>query len=93
MRTTDYTHQGILEVFLIVNFFYTHKYAFPGFTSGIFLVFYSVFRIFVEFFREPDNHIGYIIEPYITTGIILSLPMIVLGLGLIFLNDRNRKNY
>ena len=28
----------------------------------------------------------------ITTGIILSLPMIVLGLGLVFLNDRNRKN-
>ena len=40
-----------------------------------------------------NQHIGYIIEPYITTGIILSLPMIVLGIALIFLNDRNRKNY
>ena len=42
--------------------------------------------LFLEFlsFLEPDQHIGYIIEPYVTTGIILSLPMIVLGLALIF---------
>ena len=82
-----------LVLFFLVNFFYKYKHSFPGLTSGVFLIFYAVFRIFVEFFREPDHHIGYIIEPYITTGIILSLPMIVLGLGLIFLNDRNRKNY
>ena len=82
-----------LVLFFLVNFFYKYKNSFPGLTSGVFLIFYAAFRIFVEFFREPDHHIGYIIEPYITTGIILSLPMIVLGLGLIFLNDRNRKNY
>ena len=82
-----------LVLFFLVNFFYKYKNSFPGLTSGVFLIFYAVFRIFVEFFRAPDHHIGYIIEPYITTGIILSLPMIFLGLGLIFLNDRNRKNY
>tara|TARA_Y100000589_G_scaffold291808_1_gene295537 strand:+ start:525 stop:1313 length:789 start_codon:yes stop_codon:yes gene_type:complete len=81
-----------LVLFFLVNFCYKYKNSFPGLTSGVFLIFYAVFRIFVEFFRAPDNHIGYIIEPYITTGIILSLPMIVLGLGLVFLNDRNRKN-
>ena len=82
-----------LVLFFLVNIFYKYKNSFPGLTSGVFLIFYAIFRIFVEFFRTPDHHIGYIIEPYITTGIILSLPMIVLGLGLIFLNDRNRKNY
>ena len=81
-----------LVLFFLVNFYYKHKHSFPGLTSGVFLIFYAVFRIFVEFFREPDHHIGYIIEPYLTTGIILSLPMIFLGLGLIFFNDRNRKN-
>ena len=84
--------EGIV-LFFIVNVFYKYKNNSPGLSSGIFLIFYAMFRIFVEFFREPDHHIGYIIEPFITTGIILSLPMIFLGLGLIFFNDRNRKNF
>ena len=80
-------------LFFLVNFFYRFKNNSPGYTSGIFLIFYGIFRISVEFLREPDRHIGYLIEPYITTGIILCLPMIILGIVLIFLNDRNRKNY
>ncbi len=84
--------EGIV-LFFLVNFFYRFKNNSPGYTSGIFLIFYSIFRISVEFYREPDPHIGYLIEPYITTGIILCLPMIILGIVLIFLNDRNRKNY
>jgi len=84
--------EGIV-LFILVNLFYKNKNKYPGFTSGIFLLFYSIFRIFAEFFREPDHHIGYLMEPYITTGIILCLPMVVLGIVLILLNDRNRKNY
>ena len=66
-----------------------HKKA--GFTSGVFLIFYGIFRIFIEFFREPDTHIGYLIEPFITVGIILCLPMILLGIVLVNFNDKNRK--
>ena len=84
--------EGII-LFLIVNFLYINKNDSPGYTSGIFLIFYGMFRIFVEFFREPDDHIGYLVEPYITTGIILSFPMVALGIVLLFLNDKNRKNY
>ena len=84
--------EGIV-LFILVNFFYRYKNNLPGYSSGIFLIFYGVFRIFVEFFREPDQHIGYLIDPYITAGIILCLPMIVLGIILIFLNDKNRRNY
>ncbi len=83
--------EGIV-LFFLVNFFYKYKCVFPGYTSGIFLIFYGIFRIFIEFFREPDRHIGYIIEPFITTGIILCLPMVILGSVLLYLNDRNRKN-
>ena len=85
--------EGIV-LFVIVNFLYINKNTFPGYTSAIFLIYYSVFRVFIEFFREPDQHIGYLVEPYITTGIILCLPMIALGIVMIILlNDRNRKNY
>ena len=43
---------------------------------------YSFSRILIEFFREPDKHIGYIF-PYLTMGIILSIPFLLLGLFLI----------
>ena len=77
-----------------LNLFFSYKYknTFPGYSSGVFLILYGIFRIFVEFFREPDNHIGYVIDPYFTTGIILCIPMIALGVLLIVFHDRNRKN-
>ena len=83
--------EGII-LFILVNLFYKYKNTFPGYSSGVFLIFYGVFRIFIEFFREPDSHIGYVIDPYFTTGIILCMPMIALGILLIVFHDRNRKN-
>ena len=41
---------------------------------------YGIFRIIVEFIREPDNHLGYIFGDFLTNGILLSVPMIVVGL-------------
>jgi phosphatidylglycerol:prolipoprotein diacylglycerol transferase len=32
-----------------------------------------------EFFREPDAHIGYIAEGWLTMGMLLSLPMMLAG--------------
>ncbi|MGC0372211.1 MAG: hypothetical protein DGJ47_000919 [Rickettsiaceae bacterium] len=52
-----------------------------GMVSGVFLICYSVFRIFVEFFREPDYQLGYIVQ-YFTMGQILCLPMLCIGLAL-----------
>ena len=54
-----------------------------GFLSGVFLTFYSLFRIIIEIFREPDQHIGYIFN-YLSLGQILSIPMLVIGIYLIF---------
>ena len=48
--------------------------------SGLFLVLYGVFRSFVEFFREPDAHLGFLAFDWLTMGQVLSLPMILLGL-------------
>ncbi len=54
-----------------------------GLITGIFLTSYGICRIFIEFFREPDRHIGLLAE-VITTGQLLSLPMIILGIYFIF---------
>jgi phosphatidylglycerol:prolipoprotein diacylglycerol transferase len=53
-----------------------------GLASGVFLVGYALSRIFVEFFREPDWFIGYLLGSF-TMGQLLSLPMLLAGLWLI----------
>ena len=54
----------------------------PGIVSGAFLTGYGLFRGFVEFFREPDTHIGLYFNIF-SQGQLLSLPMIVVGTGII----------
>ncbi len=58
--------------------------------SGMFLFFYGVFRFLVEFVRMPDPQLGYLAFGWVTMGQILSLPMIVAGLILLWLAYRNR---
>lgn len=60
--------------------------------SGMFLIFYGIARIFCEFFREPDWHIGYLYSSF-TYGQLLSLPMIILGTIFIYKrNDSSKTN-
>ncbi|MDN8760391.1 prolipoprotein diacylglyceryl transferase, partial [Staphylococcus aureus] len=51
-----------------------------GLVSGLFLLGYGVFRFMVEFVRMPDAHIGYLAFGWFTMGMLLTLPMIALGL-------------
>ncbi|MBF0127221.1 MAG: prolipoprotein diacylglyceryl transferase [Magnetococcales bacterium] len=60
-----------------------------GFLGGVFLTGYAICRLLVELVREPDAHLG-ILSLGLTMGQWLSLPMLVLGLGLI-LFSRPRK--
>jgi phosphatidylglycerol:prolipoprotein diacylglycerol transferase len=51
---------------------------------GIFLSGYAIFRIAIEFVRQPDPQIGYLFgSDWITMGMMLSLPMIAVGVGLL----------
>lgn len=50
----------------------------PGLMIGIFFAGYGLARSFVEFFREPDSHIGFLFAG-VTMGQLLSLPMVILG--------------
>ncbi len=55
----------------------------PGLTAGIFIGLYGLARIFVENYREPDVQVGYLAGGWLTMGMVLSLPMVALGLWLI----------
>jgi len=48
--------------------------------SGMFALLYGVFRIVAEFFRQPDAQYGYLAFGWLTMGMVLSLPLVVLGL-------------
>ena len=54
-----------------------------GFLSGVFMIGYAAARGFVEFFRQPDAHIGFLFGNF-TMGHLLSVPLVLLGLYLIF---------
>ena len=58
--------------------------------TGLFLAGYGVARFSVEFVRLPDAHIGYLLGGWLTMGQLLSLPMILAGLGLMAWAARRR---
>ena len=56
--------------------------------SGLFGVLYGTFRFLVEFVREPDAHIGYLAGGWLTMGQLLSLPLVAIGLVLLWCSRR-----
>lgn len=74
--------EGLL-LFLIL-WFYKDKKKRTGDVLALFLILYGAFRIFCEFFREPDLQVGYILG-WFSMGQILSIIMIAIGLVLKFL--------
>jgi phosphatidylglycerol:prolipoprotein diacylglycerol transferase len=61
--------------------------------SGWFLLLYGLARSGVELIRLPDAHIGYLMNSdWLTRGIVLSLPMIIVGVILLVLAKRSGDN-
>lgn len=54
-----------------------------GAVSGLFALGYGLFRCLGECFREPDVQIGYVVNGWLTEGQLLSIPVIVVGIGLL----------
>ncbi|MDD3287539.1 MAG: prolipoprotein diacylglyceryl transferase [Alphaproteobacteria bacterium] len=60
-----------------------------GFLSGSFLVGYGIFRFFVEFFREPDQQLGFLFAGA-TMGQLLCVPMAAFGAYFIYRSLRRK---
>ncbi|MDR2892096.1 MAG: prolipoprotein diacylglyceryl transferase [Deltaproteobacteria bacterium] len=52
--------------------------------SGLFLIGYASFRFMVEFAREPDAHLGFLLGGWLTMGMLLCLPMLAFGVFLLW---------
>jgi len=59
--------------------------------SGLFALCYGLFRIFVEFFRLPDPQLGYLAFGWVTMGMLLSAPLCVVGIALLWYAYHNKK--
>jgi len=70
-----------------IIFLATRKFKHLGLASGLFLIGYGVFRTIIEFFREPDAHLGFIFAN-ISMGQLLSLPMVIAGLAIIIIGAK-----
>lgn len=70
-------------VLLIILMIYSAKPRPVGAVAGLFLAGYGVFRFIVEFWRVPDEQLGYLAWDWLTMGQVLSTPMILAGIGLI----------
>lgn len=56
--------------------------------SGMFSLFYGLFRFYIEFYRVPDADLGYLALGWVTMGQILSAPMILVGTALLVMAYR-----
>lgn len=81
-RHPSQLYQASLEGLLlfIILFVFSSRPRPPWAVGGLFLMCYGCFRFIVEFFREPDRHIGFDAFNWLTRGQLLSLPMVVIGL-------------
>lgn len=87
----EFALEGV--VMFIILWLYSAKPRPMGAVSGLFAICYGVFRTTVEFFREPDAHIGYLAFGWLTEGQLLSLPLILVGIALIVVAYKRKEQY
>jgi len=91
-RHPSQLYEAVLEglvLFLILNTLILRRRYKIGTCSYLFLIYYGIFRIISEFFRQPDSQLGYLFNLF-SMGTLLSFFMIIAGL--IILNILRKEN-
>ena len=82
--------EGIILFFIMLYFRKKNYLEKPGLISSLFLIFYSIFRFIVEFFRVPDEQLGYLIFN-LSMGQIISLIFILFGILLFYFKNEKKQ--
>ena len=94
-RHPSQLYEAILEgllLFIILLYFWNKNYLKKtGKLSALFLIFYSFFRFIVEFFRVPDEQLGYLFFD-LTMGQLISFIFLLIGIYLIVYKHEIKKN-
>ena len=89
LRHPSQIYEAIFEgliIFIVIFYIIKRKYYTYINIYSVFLIMYGIFRFTIEFYREPDSHLGFIFVN-ISMGQLLCLPMIFIGL--VFLRKKN----
>ncbi len=83
-RHPSQLYQAALEgvALFVILWLFARKPRPTASVSGLFLIGYGAFRFLVEFVREPDPQLGYLAFGWVTMGQVLSVPMVLAGVGL-----------
>jgi phosphatidylglycerol---prolipoprotein diacylglyceryl transferase len=89
-RHPSQLYQAFLEgvVLALLVWIYSKRARPVGAVGGLFVLGYGVQRFVVEFFREPDQHLGFIAARWLTMGQALCIPMILFGAWLMWFSYR-----
>ncbi len=82
--------EGIILFFILLIFYQKGYIKIKGFLSSLFLIFYSVFRFVIEFFRAPDEQLGYLFFK-LSMGQLISFLFFSIGLYLLFVKYEFKK--
>jgi len=77
-----------LVLFLILLLI-SQRNSVKGMVCSSFLIFYGSIRFIIEFFRQPDSHMGYIAFDSISMGQLLCIPMIFIGFLMLLYSRKN----
>ena len=93
-RHPSQLYEAIFEgLILFIILIYFRKKGFmkiPGLISGLFLIFYSIFRFLIEFVRVPDEQLGYIFLN-LTMGQVISFIFFLIGSYLVITKHEIKK--
>ena len=92
-RHPSQLYEALLEgvVLFIILWLFSEKIRPKLAVTGLSLLCYGIFRCAVEFVREPDANIGYLAFGWLTMGQVLSVPMVVAGIVLLWLAYSKRR--
>ena len=82
--------EGIILFIILIYFRNKGFQKIPSLISSLFLIFYSIFRFIIEFFRTPDDQLGYLFLNF-TMGQMISFLFLLIGIYLLIKNYENKK--
>lgn len=86
-RHPSQLYEALLEgVLLFIILFALSRKTPPrprGTFLGVFLIIYGICRFLIEFVRQPDAQLGYLFGDWLTMGQVLSVPLVIVGIGVL----------
>ena len=92
LRHPSQLYEAFFEgvVLFVVLWIMRKKKSFAGVHIALYIIGYGIIRFFIEFYREPDEHLGFIWKT-MSMGQILCIAMIIAGFGIIFVRKTGEK--